>query len=187
MKNKLLLVSMLTLLTVALIAVPAMARQGRGGGHGGGYGQGMGPGMGPCGQGMGMGPGMGLGFGPFWLDDSAVKDLGLSDAQIDKLDALHQAKQQDQIDLDAAMRKAHLAFQNTMRADAVSEAAAKKAADQVVAAQSKLMYAQIEYQLAVRNILTAEQFDKLQDLRPMNRDRRQSQRIGSRSSYPRGR
>ncbi len=185
MKNKLLLVSMLTLLTVALIAVPAMARQGRGGHHGGGHGQGMGPGNGPCG--MGMGSGMGLGFGPFWLDDSAVKDLGLSDAQIDKLDALHQAKQQDQIDLDATMRKAHLAFQNTMRADAVSEAAAKKAADQVIAAQSKLMYAQIEYQIAVRNILTAEQFDKLQDLRPMNRDRRQSQRVGSQNSFPRGR
>jgi len=186
MKNKLLLVSMLTLLTVALIAVPAMARQGRGGHHGGGYGQGMGPGNGPCG--MGLGQGMGLGFGPFWLDDSAVKDLGLSDAQIDKLDALHQAKQQDQIDLDAALRKAHLAFQNTMRADNVSETAAKKAADQVVAAQSKLMYAQIEHQLAVRNILTAEQFDKLQTLRPMNRDcRRHSQRVGAQDSFPRGR
>ena len=173
MKNKLLLASMLTLLTVALIAVPAMARQGRGQGMGDGMGGGMGPG----------GMGMGLGFGPFWLDNNVVKELGLSEKQIDQLDALHNAKQQDQIDLNANMRKAQLVFNNLMRADNVSEAAAKKAADNVVVAQEKMMYAQIEFHLAVRNILTADQFAKLPDLRPNKMNKRRHHRSGQPDDY----
>lgn len=177
MKNKLLLVSMLTLLTVALIAVPAVARQGRGQGIGGGMGGGMGP---------GHGMGMGLGFGPFWLDGNAVEELSLSEKQIDQLETLHNAKQQDRIDLEADMKKAHLAFHNVMRQDDVTEAAAKKAADQVVKAQGKMMYAQIEFQFAVRSILSADQYEKLQDLRPEKREkRRQSRRSGSQDNSPR--
>jgi Spy/CpxP family protein refolding chaperone len=166
MKPKLLILPLMIAAVAMMVAVPVFA-QGRG--HGNGQ-RGMG-------MGMGMGPG-GMGSGSFWDNPEIQKELGLTDAQTDQLEQIGLAAKHEAIDLIAGLKETQLDMKTTMQADTIDVETAKRAADAVAEAQLKLTYHQIEVHAAQRAVLTSEQIDKLDDLRPEKKRQRRGNRRG---------
>lgn len=182
MNKRILIIGLLFLLATALIAAPVLAR-GQHGRHQAGAQQfGPGQGQGPCMRGMGMGQG----FGPFWKNPKVVEELGLSDKQIEQLEQLHNDHARAMIPLESKMKLAHLDLQEVMDADRPDANKAKKAVDAVADAQQQIMQAQITHQLAVRQVLTVDQYNKLKTLRPERRQQRRQHRQQRGNTPPEG-
>lgn len=170
MKRTFLILPLLVAVVALLAAAPAFA-QGRGQGH-------------TKGQGMGMlrggGAELGLGrqlAGRFWSNPAVQSELGLTADQVSTLETLQTKLQEDMIDLGADIKKAHLAVEQTMRAERFNLSAAKQAADDLSQAQLRLTYRRLEHHAAVKGVLTADQVAKLQTLVPEKmRERREERR-----------
>jgi len=165
--KKVILVAMVALIVLAMAAAPAMARYGQRGGRG--------MGAGPA-AGHRMGHGMGHGFGPFWKNPEVAEDLQLTDRQIEQLEALSDDFAADMIDLEAAMKKAHLEYGQAMDQYPPNANAIKKAAQAVSAAQADMLEATGAHHVAVISVLSEEQFNKLKTMpRSKKRGRGQGQ------------
>jgi Spy/CpxP family protein refolding chaperone len=120
--------------------------------------QGMGPGHG-MGHGKGMGPGGG--FGP-----QMAEQLELTDAQKDQMDDMRAAHQKQMIRQRADLKIARLELRELIRGDA-DRATINSKIDQIGKLETDLEKARVSHRLDMRDILTPEQREKLEDLRPM--------------------
>jgi Spy/CpxP family protein refolding chaperone len=166
MKKYYLVVAMAILALGVLAALPALAQD-----HGQPRPQTGEPAGGDGGAGPGMAHpmmgrhGMGLGAGPFWRNPMVAQHLALTQQQIDKLEELLTAHEREMISLESEMKLAHFDLQQVLEHNPPDEAAAKKAIENVLAAQRRIMWGQLSFHIAAMKILTKEQVDKLNQMR----------------------
>lgn len=153
------------MLALACIAV-AQGGPGGGMGHGSqmgmpcpmeGGGPGMGPGMGRGGMGMGMGMG-----GKWWKNSELVKKLGLNESQVQQIEKTFQDHRMQLIDLRAALQKQEVTMQPLVDAERPDEAKVTAQIDKVAQARADLEKSNAKMLLAIRRILTVEQWKQLQ-------------------------
>jgi Spy/CpxP family protein refolding chaperone len=129
-----------------------------------------GPGMGgPEGPGMHGGPGMGPG-GPRMrgaMMHARWAQLGLSDAQNERLRAIHEAHARKAIQMRADLQIAKLDMAKLMRADRPDAGAINAQIDRMARMRADAAKARVGVMLEARTVLTAEQLQKLKEHRPM--------------------
>ena len=121
---------------------------------------GMGP-MGPGPHGMGMGPHHGP-FGAWWKNSEVVKELQLSDAQVKQIEQTFLEYRLKLIDLRADVERQETKLQPLLEADQPNEQQVGSQVDAVVAARGKLEKTNTMMMLAIRRVLSVEQWKKLQ-------------------------
>ena len=130
-------------------------------------GSGPGFGMGGPGRGMGMGPGRGRGLhrmggrGPGQRLHAALAELDLSDAQREKLAAIHDRQRRKAIPVRAGIETAMLDLHQLLRVDDPDQGAIDRQIDEVAGLRADLRKAQLASLLEARSVLTAEQRKKL--------------------------
>ena len=148
---------------------PAGARIGgqmRGQGMGPG-GPGMGQGMG---QGMGSGPGMGRGpMGKWWTNSALVQKLGLNDTQTQKIEKIFQDHRTQLIDLRANVEKAEAVLEPLVGAEHPNEVQVTAQIDKIAQARANLEKSNAQMLLAIRQVLTVDQWKQLQNQHGMGR------------------
>ena len=156
MKRAFLFVALITLIGVAAMAQdagPIVVMQGPGP-------MGMGPGD-PGPHGMGMGPHRGP-FGAWWKNSEVVKELQLTDAQIKQIEQTFLDYRLKLIDLRADVERQETKLQPLLEADQPNEQQVSSQVDAVVAARGKLEKTNTMMMLAIRRVLSVEQWKKLQ-------------------------
>ena len=155
---------------------PAGARRGgpmwgQGMGPGGpGMGQGMGPGGPGMGPGMGPGPGMGRGpMGKWWTNSALVQKLGLNDTQVQKIEKIFQDHRTQLIDLRANVEKAEAVLEPLVEAEHPNEAQVTAQIDKIAQARANLEKSNAQMLLAIRQVLTVDQWKQLQNQHGMGR------------------
>lgn len=117
-----------------------------------------------------MGSGRGMGRGQWWENDLIAKEIGLTEDQAKKIDALATAHRKEMIKLEADLKIAKLELDDLMD-NMDSETAVRKKAQEVSKLQEKIYTSRIEHRLAMNKILTAEQQKKLKSSRPLKMKR----------------
>jgi Spy/CpxP family protein refolding chaperone len=143
------------LLTVSLVPMTANACR-----RGGGQGQGGGCAMKGGQNGKHFGGSLGI-----WRNTQAVKDLGLSDEQVNKLKDPDFAAREQQQARRAELNSLHLKMDQAFSADTVDEDAVRALSKKLAAVKGQMIEQRIETRLVLQNLLTPEQFDKLNSLR----------------------
>ncbi len=140
---------------------PPGPRPGPGFGHGG-----PGPGFpafagGPGGPGM---PGGGLrGLpGKWWQDPNVRQRLGLSDDQRNRMEEVFRAHRLRLIDLNANLQREEAALEPLLEADQIDESKAVAQSDRVVQARAELEKTNSRFLIAIRRILTPDQWRKME-------------------------
>ena len=91
--------------------------------------------------------------------------LELTDEQKEKMSDLRSAHQKAMVDLRAAHAKARIDLGEIRKEDNPSASDIQAKVDAVTAAQGKIMAREIQHSMDVRNLLTAEQKEKLGEMR----------------------
>ncbi|MGC2322386.1 MAG: periplasmic heavy metal sensor, partial [Terriglobales bacterium] len=151
-----LMLSFIALITSAAVAQepgPIVTAQGPGP-------MGMGP-MGPGPHGMGMGPQHGP-FGAWWKNSEVVKELQLTDAQVKQIGQTFLDYRLKLIDLRADVERQETKLQPLLEADQPNEQQVSSQVDAVVAARGRLEKNRTMMMLAIRRVLSVDQWKKLQ-------------------------
>lgn len=146
-------------------------------GPGPGFGPGMGMGPGP-GQGPGMGRGRGAGFGPGFRHGRGpgaglrahFRELGVTDQQKDRLEAIHEAQRRRAIEIRKDLQLAELDVRKLVRADTPDRRAIDAQVDRVAALRTELQKSRLNAMLDARGVLTPQQRQKLEQLREQGPD-----------------
>jgi len=145
-----------------------------GGGRPGGYGQGQG-------QGQGMGQGIDRqgpprdGEGPegqraprrpmkWWKDSSIVKQIGLSDAQVKQIEDTFHSHRLKLIDITAEVERQEAALEPLIESDNPDEKQVVAQIDKIAAARAQLEKENALMSLAIRRVLTPDQWKTLRSL-----------------------
>lgn len=112
-------------------------------------------GMGP------MGPFGHAGMGKWWKNPELVKKLGLTDAQVQQLNKIAQDHRMQEIDLRATLEKQEAALEPLMESDKPDEAQVMAQLDKVGQARTNLQKSNTQSMLAIRRVLTPEQWKQL--------------------------
>jgi Spy/CpxP family protein refolding chaperone len=149
------------LITVSFLPITADACRGRGGGQG----------KGGCamkgGQNWKQGrAGGGLGI---WRNAQMIQNLGLSGDQVSNLKEADFAAREKQQALRAEMDSLWLKMDHAFSADTVDEDAVRQLSEKMAAVKGRMVVQRTETRLALRNLLTPEQIDKLSTLRQNRR------------------
>ena len=120
----------------------------------------QGPGGFPPPPGRMMGPGP----GGWWKDSEAVKKLGLSEAQVGQIEQTFLAHRLRLVDLRADLEKQELGLQPLLDADRPDEGKVAAQLDLITAARGRLEKGHALMLLAVRRVLSTEQWKRLQAL-----------------------
>jgi len=119
--------------------------------------------MGPGPHGMGMGPHNGP-FGTWWKNSEVVKELQLTDAQIKQIEQTFFDYRLKLIDLRADLERQETKLQPLLEADQPNEQQVSSQVDAVVGARGKLEKTNTMMMLAIRRVLSVEQWKKLQGI-----------------------
>jgi protein CpxP len=118
-------------------------------------GHGPGPEHGP------MGP-----MGRWWKNSDVVKQVGVSDEQIKKIEQIFQDHRLKLIDVRAALEKEEVRLQPMIEADSPNDQQIMAQIDRVANARATLEKANAQMLLDIRHILTVDQWKKLQSIQP---------------------
>lgn len=117
---------------------------------------------------MGMSP-MGAPFGMWWKDPEVAQKIGLTDDQSQRIDKTFQEHRLQLIDLHANLEKQEALLQPLVDADQPDEAKVMAQVDKVTQARAALERSNASMMLAIRRVLTADQWKKLQQRNPGRR------------------
>ena len=139
-------------------------------GPGGGFMQGSGPSLFRMRMmgGMGHGPMMwfhGRGMGQWWKNPEIAQRIGLTDQQTQRLDKIALDGRLKMIDLRADLEKEQVILGPMLQVYHPDEAQVLAQVDKVSQARAALEKQRVETMLATRNVLSEEQWKKLQDAR----------------------
>lgn len=112
-------------------------------------------------------------------------ELELTDAQIDKIEAMQTEFAKERIDLNAELKKAQIDLRELMRADNPDEMAVSSAIDKTTRLKADLAKMRFRHHQQVKGVLTAEQLDKLKEM-PKRQFQRQGRRGGNGQGYGQG-
>jgi Spy/CpxP family protein refolding chaperone len=132
-----------------------------------------GPGSGP-----GPGPGGGGGFGKWWKRPHVAQALKLTPAQTDELEKIFAKSRPKLIDLRAEFEKKQFAYEQAMGAEKVNRKAVETAIEEREQARAKLQKELALMEIDMKQALTAEQWDRLMQMREEMRRRMQQRRRG---------
>ena len=104
---------------------------------------------------------MGMG-GKWWKNSELVKKLGLSESQVQQIEKAFQDHRMQLIDLRAALEKQEATMQPLVDAERPDEAKVTAQIDKVAQARADLEKSNAKMLLAIRRILTVEQWKQLQ-------------------------
>jgi Spy/CpxP family protein refolding chaperone len=125
----------------------------------------MGPGMGARTIGRGPGAGMRLpGPGKWWKNSALMQKIGVNDDQVQRIEKIFQEHRLQLIDLHAALEKQEVMLEPLVEADRPDEAQVISQIDKVAQARANLEKSNAQMLLAIRRVLTVEQWKKLRDL-----------------------
>ena len=143
--------------------------------------QGPSMGQGPGGPGMGKmdhrgmrpggpgGAGKLLPPGTWWRDQSTVTAIGLSADQQKKIDGIFLESRVQLIHMHASLEEDQVRLDDTLSAPTLDAAKAQKQIDEAADTRASLEKAEAHMLLTIRGVLTADQWTKLQSLRPHGR------------------
>jgi Spy/CpxP family protein refolding chaperone len=111
------------------------------------------------------GLGMGLqGPGKWWKNSALMQKIGVSDEQVQRIEEIFQNHRLQLIDLDAALQKQEAILEPLIEADQPEEAQVIAQIDKVAQARANLEKSNAQMLLAIRRVLTVDQWKKLRDL-----------------------
>lgn len=102
------------------------------------------------------------GMGRWWKDAQLVKELGLNDAQVQQIEKIFLDTRLKLVDLKGNLEKAEIQLDPMMNAAQPDETAVLAQIDKVAAARAELEKANARMQFAIRRVLNADQWQKLQ-------------------------
>jgi Spy/CpxP family protein refolding chaperone len=105
-----------------------------------------------------------VGRGKWWKDSTLMKRLGVSDEQIQKIEKIFQDHRLQLIDLHAALEKQEAILEPLVEADQPEEAQVVAQIDKVAQARANLEKSDALMLLAIRRVLTVDQWKKLRDM-----------------------
>jgi Spy/CpxP family protein refolding chaperone len=130
---------------------------------------------GPMGMGpMGPGPHVIMHHGPFgawWKNSDVVKELQLTDAQVKQIEQTFLDYRLKLIDLRADVERQETKLQPLLEADQPNEQQVSSQVDAVLAARAKLEKTSTMMMLAVRHVLSVDQWKKLQTIEHRHAER----------------
>jgi Spy/CpxP family protein refolding chaperone len=100
-------------------------------------------------------------MGKWWKNSELVKQLGLSDAQVQQIEKTFQERRLQLIDLQAALQKQEATLEPLVDADRPDEAQVTAQIDKVAQARANLEKAHAQMLLAIRRVLTVDQWKQL--------------------------
>lgn len=109
------------------------------------------------------GPQGGRGMMRPWWDSNVTRDMNLSDAQTRQIRTTVQEFRGRMMDLRTAVNKAEGELQAAFNEDPVDQKKANDAIDHLVTARGELMRATSQMDLKLRTVLTAQQWQELQN------------------------
>lgn len=110
--------------------------------------------------------------GKWWTDPARAQRLGLTAEQQKKIEALFQQSRLRLIDLSAALEKEEVILEPLLEADRPDAPKILQQIDRIAQARAELEKANARFLLGIRNILTLDQWRKLEDERPPPRENR---------------
>jgi len=103
-------------------------------------------------------------LGKWWKNSEIVRELGLSETQINQIEQTFLEQRLKLIDLRAELEKQEARLQPLIEADRPDEGKVSAQIDQVLAARGRLEKANALMMLSIRRVLTIEQWKKLQTI-----------------------
>jgi Spy/CpxP family protein refolding chaperone len=119
----------------------------------------------------------GPGHAPPALKRKFMKKLGLDTKQIKKIEDLTYRADREKLDIRHEIQKNHLDLEQLMSAEKPNEAAIFSKLEKISALELKLKKNRIGLMLKVKAILTAEQWDKLQEFQAARQAKRREKRM----------
>jgi Spy/CpxP family protein refolding chaperone len=104
------------------------------------------------------------GPGKWWKDSELMRKIGVSDEQVQKIEKIFQDHRLQLIDLHAALEKQEAILEPLIEADQPDEAQVIAQIDRVAQARANLEKSNAQMLLAIRRVLTVDQWKKLRDL-----------------------
>ncbi len=148
---------MITILLLGAVALAQMPHNGRG--PGGPQDRMEGRGMEARGQMHPLLP-----PGRWWKNAEVVKAVGLSEAQVQKIEQIFQDNRMKLVDVHASLQKEEIKLEPLLDADNPEEAAVLGATDRIIDARASVEKANAHMAFAIRKVLTPEQWKKLHAL-----------------------
>jgi Spy/CpxP family protein refolding chaperone len=100
----------------------------------------------------------------WWKDSELMRKLGVSDEQVQKIEKIFQGHRLELIDLHATLEKQEAILEPLIEADQPDESQVVAQIDKVAQARANLEKSNAQMLLAIRRVLTVEQWKKLRDL-----------------------
>ena len=106
--------------------------------------------------------------GKWWKDSALMKDIGVSDDQVTKIEKIFQDHRLRLIDLHADLEKQEVILEPLVEADQPVESQVAAQIDKVAQARANLEKSDALMLLAIRRVLTVDQWKKLRDMPVVN-------------------
>lgn len=114
--------------------------------------------------GMGhRGPGNRMFMAKWWKNSELMQKLGVSDEQVQRIEKIFQSHRLDLIDLHAALEKQEVMLEPLIEGDQPDESQVVAQIDKVAQARANLEKSNARMLLAIRRVLTVEQWKKLRE------------------------
>jgi len=123
---------------------------------------------------------VGMPEGKWWKNSRVVRELALTEAQVDRIEKVFLRVRPTLIDLRADLEKKRLLQESVMDRPNVDTQEAARHIDDVEQARSKLEKTRATMFLEIRQILTPEQWQKARDFQDRARERRRQRFPGLR-------
>jgi Spy/CpxP family protein refolding chaperone len=104
------------------------------------------------------------GPGKWWKDSALMSKIGVSDEQIERIEKIFQNHRLELIDLHAALEKQEAILDPLIEADQPDESQVIAQIDKVAQARANLEKSNAQMLLAIRRVLSVDQWKKLRDL-----------------------
>lgn len=102
--------------------------------------------------------------GKWWKDSALMKKLGVSDEQVQNIEKVFQNHRLELIDLDATLEKQEVILEPMVEADQPDETQVIAQIDKVAQARANLEKSNARMLLAIRRVLTLDQWKKLRNM-----------------------
>lgn len=116
-----------------------------------------------------MGTPMGFPFGPWWKDPEIVQQIGLTDDQAQRIDKVFQDFRAKLVDLHSNLQKQEEQLKPLVDADSPDDGAVMAQVDRVAQARVALERGNAAMMLAIRHVLSPDQWKKLRERSPGRR------------------
>jgi Spy/CpxP family protein refolding chaperone len=116
-----------------------------------------------------MGTPMGFPFGAWWKDPDIAQQINLTDDQSQKIDKVFQDARVQLVDLHTNLQKEESTLRPLVDADQPDEAKVMAQVDKIAQARAALERANASMMLAIRRVLSPDQWKKLQERSPGRR------------------